>query len=151
SATCREAAADLPSFSGWVASPACRLIIAAENLIGLSWLASCGRAETGSSRRRVSGGGAPRRPPFTKPAATGLPHSDFALGQDCQGVRRAIRCVVALRQQQLRHGEANRLRRPQVDDQLKLGRLLNRKIAQLGTLENFVNIDGDTTIGVGLI
>src|SRR6478752_1559790 len=39
-------------------------------------------------------------------------------------------------------GEAERLRSLQIDHQLKLGGLLNRKVSGFGTLQNFVGIQG---------
>ena len=45
------------------------------------------------------------------------------------------------RQHLLRNREANLLRCLEIDDELKLRRLLDRKISGLGAFENFVNIE----------
>src|SRR6266568_5224593 len=51
----------------------------------------------------------------------------------------------------LRHGEAERPGRLEVDDELELGGLLDRKVRWLHTLENSLNIGGSPTIGVEVI
>src|SRR5438552_5766826 len=50
------------------------------------------------------------------------------------------------RQQCRRHGEAERARRPEVDDELVLARLLDRQLARLGAFENLVHERSRATI-----
>jgi len=45
---------------------------------------------------------------------------------------------------QLRHGEAERLRRPEVDDQLEFGGLLHRQVSRIGALQYFVHVGRGT-------
>ena len=47
--------------------------------------------------------------------------------------------------QRLRHGEAEHPGGPGVDDQLELGRLHDRQVRRLGTLEDAAGIDADLT------
>src|SRR5262249_59549562 len=47
-----------------------------------------------------------------------------------------------------RHGETERSRRNQVDDQIKLGRLLDRKIGRLCPAQNLIDIVGGTPVQV---
>src|SRR5262249_56047234 len=54
--------------------------------------------------------------------------------------------LVGGRKQRWRHGEAERLGSRGVDDQLKLGRLLNREIARLLSLENAIDIAGGAAV-----
>src|SRR4051794_2750323 len=69
-----------------------------------------------------------------------------AIGLHCRRVWPAARAVsfdhlVGAREQQLRHGEAKRLRRLNVDDQLKLRRLLDRQIGGVGPLEDLSRVN----------
>ena len=48
--------------------------------------------------------------------------------------------LVGAGEQRLRDGEAERLRGLEVDHQLILGRLFDRKVAGLGALENFLSM-----------
>src|SRR6185436_4171866 len=50
---------------------------------------------------------------------------------------------IGAQQQRLRDLDAERLGGLQIDRECELGWLLNRKVAGLGTLENFVDIVGD--------
>jgi hypothetical protein len=53
------------------------------------------------------------------------------------------------REEGLRRGEAKGLHGPEIDDELELGRLLNRKIGRLCSLENLPDVDADLTIDRG--
>src|SRR6516162_11229492 len=50
-----------------------------------------------------------------------------------------------------RNRQAQRLRGLEVDDELELGRLLDRKVGWLRTLEHTINIRGCPTIHLGII
>jgi hypothetical protein len=50
--------------------------------------------------------------------------------------------LVGLREQQWRHGEAERFGGLKVDDQLEFGRLLHRQIGRFGALEDAIDIGG---------
>src|SRR5262249_48373441 len=49
----------------------------------------------------------------------------------------------------LRNRQANRFRGFEIYPQLKLARLLNRQVSRLGSLEDFIYIDGDAPVAVG--
>src|SRR5215831_7117150 len=53
--------------------------------------------------------------------------------------------LICPREQRGRDGQAKGLRSLHVDDQLELGRLLDRKISWLGASENLVQIDGSSS------
>src|SRR4051794_26296909 len=55
--------------------------------------------------------------------------------------------LVGARQQRLRHSQAERLGRLHVDDQLECGRLLDRKVGWLGTLEDISGVNADQAKG----
>jgi hypothetical protein len=48
--------------------------------------------------------------------------------------------LIGAREQRRWHLEAERLRGLEIDDQLELGRLLDRKIGGFGALQNLVNV-----------
>ena len=48
----------------------------------------------------------------------------------------------------MRHGEAERLGGLEVDDQLELGRLLDRQIGRLGALEDLSGVNAGLAIGM---
>src|SRR6516225_7653916 len=54
--------------------------------------------------------------------------------------------LVGGRQQRFRDGEAEKLGRLKVDDELELGRLQHRQVGGLGAVEDFAGIDADLTI-----
>jgi hypothetical protein len=47
----------------------------------------------------------------------------------------------------LRHREAERFRGLEIDDQLELGRLLDRQIGRLGALEDLPGVNAELAIG----
>src|ERR1051325_6892353 len=55
---------------------------------------------------------------------------------------------VRLHQHPLRHRYADLLRRPEVDHQLQLRRLLNRKISGLGAFQDLIHIGGGAAIEI---
>src|SRR5262249_28749214 len=55
--------------------------------------------------------------------------------------RRSFDHLVGERKKRWRNGEAERLRGPQIDDQLELGRLFDRQVSGLFTPENPVHVD----------
>ena len=56
--------------------------------------------------------------------------------------------LVGERQNVRRDGDAERFGSLEIDDELVLGRLLNRQVARLGAFEDFVDIDGRAAIKV---
>ena len=59
--------------------------------------------------------------------------------------------LIRPRQQRRRDGEAEGLRGLQVDDEVEFRRLLNRKIARLGALENLIHIIGGASEKIEII
>src|SRR5438067_411591 len=57
--------------------------------------------------------------------------------------------LVGADEQRGRDGEAERLCRLEVDDELKFGRLLNRQIGWLGALQDLIHEDSDPAVHVG--
>ena len=55
--------------------------------------------------------------------------------------------LVGAHQERLRHGELQRLRGFEVDDQLESCRLLDREIGWLGTLEDLAGVNADQAKG----
>src|SRR5438874_9405279 len=56
-----------------------------------------------------------------------------------------------LLEQRGRHGEAERLGRLHIDDQLEFGRLLNRQIGRLGAFENLIDVAACTAEQIGYV
>lgn len=52
--------------------------------------------------------------------------------------------LVGCREQGLRYGEPERVGSRQIDDEIKLGRLLDRKVARFRAAQDFVDIVGGT-------
>ena len=57
--------------------------------------------------------------------------------------------LVGAGEQRGRHGEAERPRGRKIDDQLELGRLHNRQVGRVGTLENAADVDAELPIPLG--
>src|SRR5262245_49571265 len=57
--------------------------------------------------------------------------------------------LICPQQQGGRDRETQGLRCPQIDDEIKLGRLLNRQVAGLGALENSVHVARTSTEDIG--
>src|SRR5947209_2337115 len=56
--------------------------------------------------------------------------------------------LVGAAEQHARHGQAERLRRGQIDDKVELGGLFNRKFTRLGPAQYLVDVLGCTPIEV---
>src|SRR5205807_1814773 len=50
-----------------------------------------------------------------------------------------------------RHTETERFRGPEIDDQLELGRLLDRQVCRVGTFQDLINVGGGTPEQVGTV
>jgi hypothetical protein len=59
--------------------------------------------------------------------------------------------LVGASEQGERHGDAERLRRLQVDNQLDLGRLLHRQVGRLFTFQDAARVDAGNTVRFGKV
>jgi hypothetical protein len=88
--------------------------------------------------------------PRKRPTTVSGPH--VAMGHDrtpaARQMARSFDDLVGGREQRWRRSEAERLRGDQVDDQLKFGRLLDRKVARLPALEDPAGVDSGLTIRI---